>query len=112
MTGLQNSRDPARADYDTREFARAIRLKIGAGSKGIRALAEEIGVTTSDISRAAGGQNISTGRVIALCKWLGVPVERFYLEPDLSLKTTCCTGMHVKPSAMPTKVDGPERGAS
>jgi hypothetical protein len=96
MTGLQNSRDPGRADYDTREFARAIRLKIAAGGKGIRALAGEIGVTINDISRAAGGQNVSVAKVIALCKWLDVPVEHFYLEPDFTLNSACSTGSNVK----------------
>jgi transcriptional regulator with XRE-family HTH domain len=100
MTGLQNSRDPARAEYDTREFARAIRLKLNQSKLGYRAIAERIGVTPTDIARASGGQNISTGRVIALCKWLGVPVERFYLEPDLP-KRKCFTGSNVKHPAPP-----------
>jgi hypothetical protein len=98
MTGLQNSRNPLLADYDTREFARALRTKGQADPRGIRAIADGIGVTASDISRAMGGQGVSVAKVIALCKWLGVAVETFYLEPDITLKTTCCSGSNVKPS--------------
>ncbi len=96
MTGLQNSRNPALADYDTREFARALHAKRRHDLRGIRAIAVEIGVTFSDMSRAMSGQGVSTAKVIALCRWLGVPVETFYLEPDLSLKTDCCSGSNVK----------------
>ncbi|KKX28244.1 helix-turn-helix transcriptional regulator [Rhizobium sp. LC145] len=98
MTGLQNGSSPLRADYDYRAFARALMHKRQRdhADQGIRALAGEIGVTVSDLSRAMGGQMVSVGKVIALCKWLGVPVEEFYLPPDFSLETTCFTGTNVK----------------
>lgn len=96
MTGLQNGSDPTRAGYDFRALARAIRLKRNPDTRGIREIADEIGITFTDFSRAMGGQNISVGKVIALCHWLGVPVEHFYLAPDPSLKSPCCTGVNVK----------------
>ena len=96
MTGLQNGSDPTRGDYDLRAFARALREKRLMDDRGLRPLADEIGVTFSDLSRAMGGQNVSVGKVIALCRWLDVPVEKFYLEPDFSLKSACCTGRNVK----------------
>jgi len=96
MTGLQNGSNPSRADYDLRGFARALRKKQFDTGRALRPLAEEIGVTLSDFSRAMGGQHVSVGKVIALCHWLGVPVEHFYIEPDPSMKTTCFTGSTVK----------------
>jgi transcriptional regulator with XRE-family HTH domain len=98
MTGLQNGHDPARGEYDYRRFAAALRRKRQLDARGLRALADEIGVTYSDLSRAMGGQNISVGKVIALCRWLDVPVYHFYIEPDFSLKPACCTGRNVKHS--------------
>lgn len=96
MSGLQNGSDPTRGDYDLRAFAVALRQKRLQDLRGLRALADDIGVTYSDLSRAMGGQNVSVGKVIALCRWLDVPVEQFYLEPDMSLKSACCTGAIVK----------------
>jgi len=98
MTGLQNSRNPLLADFDTREFARALRVKGQRDPRGIRAIAEEIGVTASDMSRAMGGQGVSVAKVIALCRWLGVAIETYYLEPDITLKPTGCSGSNVKHS--------------
>jgi len=97
MTGLQNARDPSRADYDFRKFAAALKRKFySEPNLAMRPLANEIGVTINDISRAMGGQMVSVGKVIALCRWLGVPVEQFYLEPELDLKSTCSTRSNVK----------------
>lgn len=87
---------PDRADYDWRGFSRALKARHRCETRGIRAIADEIGVTASDISRAMGGQIVSVGKVIALCRWIGVPVERFYLPPDHSTKTDCCSGPNVK----------------
>ena len=96
MSGLQNGQHPARGDYDYRGFAMAVQKKHRDDNRGLRTLADEIGVTISDLSRAMGGQPISVGKVIALCRWLDVPVDHFYIEPDLSFKTGCFTGRHVK----------------
>lgn len=99
MTGLQNGHDPGRGDYDWREFAAALRRKRAPDPRGFRALADEIGVTASDLSRAMGGQAVSVGKVIALCRWLDVAVDRFYLEPDFSLPPKCFSGGNVKHSS-------------
>jgi len=87
---------PSRADYDWRRFAQALMARHRGEVRGIRAIADEIGVTASDISRAMGGQMVSVGKVIALCHWLGEPVERFYIEPENSGKTDCCSRPNVK----------------
>ena len=98
MTGLQNGSNPSYADYDLRAFARALREKRAFDHRGLRALADEIGVTVSDMSRAMGGQMVSVGKVIALCQWLGVPVIRFYLPPEKPAETDCFTRSNVKHS--------------
>ncbi len=96
MSGLQNSRNPSLADYDLRKFASALRSKRVLDSRGLRALADDIGVSLSDLSRAMGGQMVSVGKVIALCRWLDVPVERFYLQPEKLEETNCFTSCNVK----------------
>lgn len=96
MTGLQNGRDPSRADYDFRKFASALRGKRALDHRGMRTIADEIGITVTDFSRAMGGQMVSVGKVIALCQWLDVPVEHFYLEPERPVESTCFSGHNVK----------------
>ncbi|MDI6838077.1 MAG: hypothetical protein QMD99_20505 [Rhizobiaceae bacterium] len=96
MSGLPNGRDPARADYDWRAFARALKARHRGETRGIRAIGAEIGVTASDLSRAMGGQMVSAGKVIALCRWIGVPVERFYLPPEDQEKSTCFSSRPVE----------------
>lgn len=93
MTGLQNASDPARADYDWREFAMLVRRRLAEDGRGYRALADEIGVTFTDLSRAASGQMISVHKVIAICDWMRVAVRSFYLKPMIS---DCCSGSNVK----------------
>ncbi|AYD00009.1 hypothetical protein [Neorhizobium sp. NCHU2750] len=96
MSGLQNSRNPSLADYDLRKFASALRAHRANDSRGLSVIGDEIGVTISDLSRAMGGQMVSVGKVIALCRWLGVSVEKFYLEPEKPSETEVCTGANVK----------------
>lgn len=96
MTGLQNGSHPGRADYDWRAFALALSRKHRECGLSLRTLADDIGVTIADMSRAMGGQIVSTGKVIALCRWLGVPVENYYLEPDPQVKSSCFTEPNVK----------------
>lgn len=96
MSGLQNGSNPSYADYDLRGFARALREKRVLDHRGMRALVDEIGVTVSDLSRAMGGQMVSVGKVIALCRWLDVPVDRFYLPPEKPTETGCFTRVTVK----------------
>ena len=96
MTGLQNGSNPSYADYDLRAFARVLRGKRALDPRGMRDIADQIGVTLSDFSRAMGGQMVSVGKVIALCQWLDVPVERFYLPPEKPAETGCFTRTTVK----------------
>ena len=98
MTGLQNGHDPGRADYDWRRFAAALRTKRGPDPRGFRAIADDIGVTATDMTRALGGQAVSVAKVIAFCRWLEVPVDHFYLEPDFALPPKCFSGDTVKHS--------------
>lgn len=93
MSGPQNGHDPARADYDWREFAILVRRRLAEDGRGYRALADEIGVTFTDLSRAASGQMISVHKVIAICDWMQVAVRAFYLKPMIS---GCCSGSNVK----------------
>lgn len=101
MTGLQNSRNPARADFDWRNFAQAIRTACAADGRSQWAIAEEIGITESDLSRVRGGAMVSVGKAIALARWLKLPLENWYLaplpEPKVKRKkSTSCTTPNVK----------------
>lgn len=90
---MQNGRHPLRADYDWREFAALTRRRLAEDGRGYRALADVIGVTFTDLSRAASGQMIAVHKVIAICDWLRVKPRSFYLEP---MKSNCCSGSNVK----------------
>ncbi|NMG39832.1 hypothetical protein GRZ55_11310 [Chelativorans sp. ZYF759] len=97
MSGLQNARSPERADYDWRGFAILVRARLSADGSGYRALAGTIGVTFTDLSRAASGQMIAVHKVIAICDWLGVDIRRFYLPPEqMPAKSGCCSASNVK----------------
>lgn len=87
------SDDPGRAGFDWRGFARELRKAIDESALGYRALAAEIGVTISDLSRAAGGTNVSVEKVIALCEFMRRDVTDFYRRP---MKSTRFTGTNVK----------------
>ena len=95
MTLAQKSINTARADYDFLAFGRALKARHRTDDRGIRAIGSEIGVTATDISRAMGGQNVSIAKVIALCGWLGVPVDTFYVPPTRS-EDCCFSGTNVK----------------
>ncbi len=90
----------ARASFDWRRFARDCRSALRADDRGYRTLAREIGVTISDLSRAAGGSNVSVEKVIALCDFLGRDVRDYYLPPLSQMenpeKSNCFTGCNVK----------------
>lgn len=97
MTGLQNGRNPALADYNWRGFAFCLRARHQEDGRGLRAIADEIGVTASDLSRAMGGQMVSIAKVIPIADWAGVEVMDFYLPPLVTpMKTDCCSGSNVK----------------
>lgn len=93
MSGLQNAHNPARADYDWREFALLVRARLAEDGRGYRFLADHIGVTFTDLSRAATGQMIAVHKVIAICDWMEVAVRAFYLKP---MKSDCCSVSAVK----------------
>lgn len=105
MTGLQNSRNPALADFDWRSFAQKIRLKAHEGGRAQAVIAAEIGITVTDLSRVRGGQMVSVAKAIALARWLGPSLNAWYLPPmpfpvsgpgAKQAKTTPCTGSNVK----------------
>lgn len=100
MSGLQKSHDPSRADYDWRMFAGFLRERLRADGRGYRKLATVIGVTTTDLSRAASGKELSVGKIIAICDWLNVAVRIFYLPPQKDGEISdCCTGSLMKQSS-------------
>ncbi len=97
MSGLQKSHDPSRADYDWRMFSGFLRGRLRADGRGYRALAAVIGVTATDLSRAASGKELSVGKVLAICDWLDVAVRIFYLPPQKDAgNSACCCESFVK----------------
>ena len=95
--------NPARAGFAWRQFASAVAAKMRADGRGLRALAPEIGVTVTDLSRASSGANVSVEKVLALADWLGRDVHEFYAPPEhIPMKSTCCTSRHVKRGARET----------
>ena len=83
MTGLQNSQNPSLADFDWRRFARDVRHGCQCSGLAFRPLARQIGVTLSDMSRAAGGQMVGPAKVIALCNAFGLDLMGYYVAPAL-----------------------------
>lgn len=88
--------DAARASFDWYAFARDCRGTLAASPLGYRALAREIGVTISDLSRAAGGANVSVEKVFAICDFMHADPRRYYRKP---MKSDCFTGTNVKHQA-------------
>jgi hypothetical protein len=64
--------------YDTRGLALVLRPALEWDGRGWAVIAAEIGVTSPDLSRVMAGQDISAGKVFAICDWLGVEPRRFY----------------------------------
>lgn len=96
MSGLQNGRDPSRGDFDWRRFAVELRRHNAKDARGLRAKADEIGVTVTDLSRAMSGQVVSAGRVIALCDWMSADFRDFYLPPEKPDYSECFSMSNVK----------------
>jgi hypothetical protein len=93
----------SRAGFDWRGFGTALRQALAArGQPPLRRLADDIGVTTTDLSRASNGVNVSIEKVFAICDWMGEEARDFYVRPTpetcpaISTKSTCCTSAHVK----------------
>jgi hypothetical protein len=97
MTGLQNSRNPALADFDWRSFAQRIRVKASEDGRAQAVIAAEIGITESDLSRARGGQMVSVAKAMAIARWMGLTLNSWYLPPmPEPMISTSCSGSNVK----------------
>ncbi|MBZ9719119.1 hypothetical protein LB519_14820 [Mesorhizobium sp. AD1-1] len=69
------------AAYDTSELGRRLRPMLEYDGRGWRTLAEEIGVTSPDLSRVMAGQDIAAGKIFAICDWAGLDARAFYRPP-------------------------------
>ncbi|MCF6111979.1 hypothetical protein [Mesorhizobium muleiense] len=69
------------AAYDTAALGKKLRPMLEYDGRGWRALAEEIGVTSPDLSRVMAGQDIAAGKVFAICDWAGLDARSFYRAP-------------------------------
>ena len=96
MSGLQNAQNPACGDINWRRLAADVRHHRAKDHRGIRALAPEIGITVSDLSRVMSGQVINAGRVIALCDWMGRDIRDFYIPPKRQDFSECFSMGDVK----------------
>lgn len=70
-----------RATFDWQLFARVSRQALQSDGRGYRTLADIIGVTFTDLSRAASGKVLSAHKVFAICDWIGVSARAFYAGP-------------------------------
>lgn len=66
------------AAYDTAALGRKLRPMLEFDGRGWRALADEIGVTSSDLSRVMAGQDIAAQKIFAICDWAGLDARAFY----------------------------------
>ncbi|TIM07588.1 hypothetical protein [Mesorhizobium sp.] len=69
------------AAYDTAALGRKLRPMLEYDGRGWRALADEIGVTSPDLSRVMAGQDIAAGKIFAICDWAGLEARLFYRAP-------------------------------
>lgn len=67
------------ADFDMRELARRLWPMLEYDGRGYRAIAEEIGVTSPDLSRVMAGQQLAYHKVRAICDWAGLDPDTFYV---------------------------------
>ncbi|RWF66865.1 hypothetical protein [Mesorhizobium sp.] len=74
------------AAYDTAALGRKLRPMLEYDGRGWRALAEEIGVTSPDLSRIMAGQDVAAQKVFAICDWAGLDARSFY-RPALDAPT-------------------------
>jgi transcriptional regulator with XRE-family HTH domain len=77
------------ASYDYRRLGRQLRPRLEADGRGWRAIADEMGVTATDLSRIMAGQAVAAHKAIAVCDWLQADLREFY-EPG------CFTGAALK----------------
>ncbi|TIV65827.1 MAG: hypothetical protein E5V86_10625 [Mesorhizobium sp.] len=69
------------AAFDTAALGRKLRPMLEYDGRGWRVLADEIGVTSPDLSRVMAGQDIAAGKVFAICDWAGLNPRSFYRPP-------------------------------
>lgn len=69
------------AAFDTALLGRKLRPMLEFDGRGWRTLADEIGVTSPDLSRVMAGQDIAAGKVFAICDWAGLDARAFYRPP-------------------------------
>lgn len=69
------------ADFDMRALARRLRPMLEFDGRGWRALADEMGVTSSDLSRVMASQQLAYPKIRAICDWAGLDPDAFYLPP-------------------------------
>jgi len=69
------------ADFDMRGLAQRLRPMLEFDGRGWRPIADEIGVTSADLSRVMAGQQLAYPKVRAICAWAGLDPDAFYLPP-------------------------------
>ncbi|TPM41563.1 hypothetical protein [Mesorhizobium sp. B2-3-4] len=79
--GARPIRSGTLAAFDTAALGRRLRPMLEFDGRGWRVLADEIGVTSPDLSRVMAGQDIATGKVFAICDWAGLDARAFYRPP-------------------------------
>lgn len=101
---------PSRPLYDYRALSRQVRAKVDERGIGYRAVADEIGVTASDLSRIGASRGIVFEKVVAICDWLGIDDRALYTPPPKKsvAKSNCCSAAHVKHSSVSRADRSPE----
>lgn len=67
------------AEFDMRGLARRLWPMLEYDGRGYRVIAEEIGVTSPDLSRVMAGQQLAYPKVRAICDWAGLDPDAFYV---------------------------------
>ena len=80
-----------RARFMWGAFAAAVREHRRTDPRGAEPIANDIGITATDFSRAMGGKNIEAGKVIALCIWMHRNPLDFYLPASHVSRADCFT---------------------
>ena len=83
----------SRVGFDWRAFGMKVRTRLRERGEALRPLADRIGVTSTDLSRASSGTAVSIEKAFAIADWAGIDARDFYQPP---MKSTRCTSRHVK----------------
>lgn len=65
--------------FDSQRFSTRIKMK--RGNRGLRAIAEETGVSASTLSRLEQGETPEMKIFIAICDWLRTEPDEFMIVP-------------------------------